>query len=145
MARMEMTLEDLADFAGRIVLELPQEAGERAHVIGLSGPLGAGKTTFVQMLAKELGVTDTVPSPTFTLVRPYKIFHPAFKKLIHVDAYRLSENDTGGIGWSEYENDPENLILVEWPEHLGSEVAKRIPTIRMNLVDETRRVVTHYA
>ncbi|MBX9765016.1 tRNA (adenosine(37)-N6)-threonylcarbamoyltransferase complex ATPase subunit type 1 TsaE [Patescibacteria group bacterium] len=145
MALMEMTLEDLNDFAKRVVAELPQTPGGHAHVIGLSGPLGAGKTTFVQMIAKELGVTDTVPSPTFTLMRPYAITHPAFKRLIHIDAYRLSEKDAGGIDWAGYEKNPENLIIVEWPEHLGEGIADRIPTIRLAVVGEEKRAITHFA
>lgn len=144
MARMEMTLQDLADFARRVVAELPQTAGERAHVIGLSGPLGAGKTTFVQIVARELGVLGTVPSPTFTLVRPYDISHPVFKRLIHIDAYRLLERDAGGIGWEDYHSDPKNIILVEWPENLGAEIASHIPTIRFSVVDEETRGIAHY-
>lgn len=144
MAFMEMTLADLNDFAKRVVLELPKSSTESAHCIGLSGPLGAGKTTFVQMIAKELGVTDTVPSPTFTLVRPYDIAHPVFKRLIHIDAYRLVGNDLHGIGWDEYVANPENLIIIEWPENLG-DVAENIPTIRLGVVSESTRNVTHYA
>jgi tRNA threonylcarbamoyladenosine biosynthesis protein TsaE len=142
---MEMTLQDLNDFAKRVVAELPNSVGDRAHIIGLSGPLGAGKTTFVQMIAKELGVAGTVPSPTFTLVRPYEISHPAFKRLIHADAYRLSGEEVNAIGWNEYAKDPRNLIIVEWPENLGSEIAKNISTIRLDVVDEEKRAVTHYA
>lgn len=142
---MEMTLADLSDFAKRIVGELPTSSAPAAHIIGLAGPLGAGKTTFVQMIAKELGVTDTVPSPTFTLVRPYDIVHPVFKRLIHIDAYRLVGNDLRGIDWDGYAENPENLIIVEWPENLGAEISQNIPTIRLGVVSESTRSVTHYA
>lgn len=145
MRFMEMTLAELNDFAKRVVLELPKSKGTMAHVIGLSGPLGAGKTTFVQMVAKELGVSATVPSPTFTLVRPYEITHSAFKRLIHIDAYRLTDADTRGIGWEEYATNPENVVIVEWPENLGEEVARNIPTIRLDVVSENTRNVAHYA
>ncbi len=145
MLSMEMTLQDLRDFAKRVVAELPQSKITRAHVIGLSGPLGAGKTTFVQMLANELGVTGTVPSPTFTLLRPYEISHPVFKRLIHIDAYRLSEGGASAIDWAHYVADAGNLIIVEWPENLGSEIAKNVPTIHLGVVSEEKRLVTHYA
>lgn len=138
-----MTLAELNDFAKRVVVELPQIKTKTAHLIGLSGPLGAGKTTFVQMIAKELGVTDTVPSPTFTLMRPYDISHPVFKRLIHIDAYRLQGNDPRSIGWAEYVQNPENLIIIEWPENLG-EIAKNIPTIRLSVASEETRSVLHY-
>lgn len=145
MRFMEMTLTELNDFAKRVVLELPKSKGTTAHVIGLSGPLGAGKTTFVQMVAKELGVTATVPSPTFTLVRPYEMTHPIFKRLIHIDAYRLTDADARGIGWEEYTRNPDNLIIVEWPENLGEKTAHNIPTIRLGVISENTRSVAHYA
>lgn len=153
LAMEELTITELRDFAKRVVSELPVTRGSKAHIIGLSGPLGAGKTTFVQFLAQELGVEVTVPSPTYTVVRPYNISHPPFTRLIHIDAYRLSGEDGNGasaegrhaIGWDSYARNPENLILVEWPEHLGKDEAAEIPTIHFSVVNEEKRSLQHYA
>lgn len=116
---VELSLAELALFAKRFVAELPDEPGPRAHVVGLKGELGAGKTTFAQLVAKELGVEESVTSPTFTIVQPYAIDHPPFARLVHVDAYRLSPADPDTIGWASYVRDPSNIILVEWPENLA--------------------------
>lgn len=65
-------------------------AGLRAgDVVVLNGPLGAGKTTFTQGLARGLGVEDRVTSPTFVIARVHEGAGPA---LVHVDAYRLLES-----------------------------------------------------
>src|ERR1700754_3179272 len=74
-------------FAGRLV---PSAQG--ATLVTLTGELGAGKTTFTQSLARALGVTDTVTSPTFVLEKIYSLpdSTQGFTRLVHIDAYRLS-------------------------------------------------------
>ncbi len=141
---MRLSLSELADFAKRYVTELKDVPGEHAHVTGLMGNLGAGKTTFVQLIAKELGVQKTVQSPTFTLLQAYPIQKGRFKKLIHIDAYRLSPGEKDTIGWSDYVNNPENLIFVEWPENLPGGFPKEFPTIGFSVVDEHTRDIAHY-
>jgi len=79
----------------------------------LAGELGAGKTTFVRGLARGLGVTVTVQSPTFTLVRVY----PGRVQLAHVDLYRLEaspELDDLGL----FELLEEGVVAVEWGDRL---------------------------
>jgi tRNA threonylcarbamoyladenosine biosynthesis protein TsaE len=118
MASMIVSRGKLADFAKEFIKKLPHEAGAGAYVAGLSGELGAGKTTFVQHVARELGVIGTVPSPTFVIAQSYDIDHPPFTKLIHIDAYRLAPNDADTFGWGHYLSRPGSLVLVEWPEHI---------------------------
>src|SRR5581483_1012419 len=83
------------------------------EVVGLSGPLGAGKTEFVKGLAKGLDVTDAyVSSPTFILVHP----HEGRLPLYHIDLYRLEkEDDAAGIGLEEY-LEGDGVAAVEWAE-----------------------------
>src|SRR3972149_1991176 len=66
-------------------------SGKVSHVLALKGELGSGKTTFVQGLAKGLGVKKRITSPTFILMREYAISHQplAISYLYHVDLYRL--------------------------------------------------------
>jgi tRNA threonylcarbamoyladenosine biosynthesis protein TsaE len=118
MLVMEVSLAELPDFAKKFVSQLPQKLGNSAYVVGLSGELGAGKTTFVQEVAKTLGVSVPVTSPTFVLVQAYSINHAPFSRLIHIDAYRLSPDEKDTFGWKEYVKNPANLILAEWPERL---------------------------
>lgn len=93
------------------------------EIIGLVGDLGAGKTTFVQMLAKALGVKEAVKSPTFILMQ---VFHtgPAAKErgiaqLCHVDAYRLKDRtELEAIGFDEYAGEASTLTVVEWADRI---------------------------
>ena len=64
-------------------------------IIGLSGPLGAGKTTFVQYLANELGAESRPKSPTFTLMRTHRLLenNMMITRLVHVDAYRIEREE----------------------------------------------------
>lgn len=108
----------------RFVREL--SPGARATVVALSGDLGAGKTTFVQAIAKELGIEEPVNSPTFVIEKVYSIQGStlnAFKCLVHIDAYRLnSAQEISVLGWPQLVADPGNLIFVEWPEHVSGAV-----------------------
>lgn len=95
---------------------------EHATLITLSGELGAGKTTFTQALARALGVTDTVTSPTFVLEKIYELPEDAtFKRLVHIDAYRLtSGDDLGPLAFESLYSDPHTILVLEWPERVSS-------------------------
>lgn len=143
---MELSLLDLEKYARDFVARLPARKESGALVFGLTGELGAGKTTFVQAVARALGVKEPVTSPTFVIAQRYATTHPVFKKLVHMDAYRLRGEMGDTIGFSEYTHDPESLVLVEWPENLPS--AARFPmdapTIMFETIDErTRRITEH--
>lgn len=86
-------------------------------VIGLAGPLGAGKTTLARALIHALGEDGEVPSPSFALVQPYD--PPGLGcPLVHVDLYRLEErDDLTELGLEEWRAD--GVLLIEWPERLG--------------------------
>ena len=89
-------------------------ASDEAVVAGLSGHLGAGKTAFTKAVAKELGVTETVTSPTFVLMKIYETTNPRWPKLIHIDAYRLERpEELAALQWESIADDKNNLILVE--------------------------------
>jgi tRNA threonylcarbamoyladenosine biosynthesis protein TsaE len=93
-------------------------------VIGLVGDLGAGKTTFMQAIAKHLGVKDKVRSPTFVIMKKYPLKNKKYNFLFHLDAYRLKdEQELLLLGWEEIINDKKNLVFIEWPEN----VSKIIP------------------
>ena len=94
--------------------------------VALTGELGAGKTTLVQGIARGLGVTDQVVSPTFTLVREY---HGTDLEVAHVDVYRLDRvQDVMDLGLDEL-GDGEALLLVEW----GDAVEALLPTDHLTI------------
>ena len=85
------------------------------EIVCLEGDLGAGKTTFTRYLAAALGAKGAVSSPTFCIVQEH-----ADAKLVHMDLYRLSdEDDVLAIGWEDY-LDRGFTIIIEWPERAGS-------------------------
>lgn len=94
-----------------------------AFVAGLSGHLGAGKTAFVKAIAEGLGVKEVVTSPTFVVMKIYEVDmaeNAAFKRLIHIDAYRLERReDLEALRFEEIVADPHNLVMIEWPENVG--------------------------
>jgi tRNA threonylcarbamoyladenosine biosynthesis protein TsaE len=87
--------------------------GEHA-VIAFSGEMGAGKTTFIQALCRNLGIKVEVNSPTFSLVNEY--FTPVGDSIFHFDLYRIETPDElFDIGYEEYFYSG-SLCLIEWPE-----------------------------
>ena len=82
-----------------------------AAVIGLAGPPGSGKTSFVQGLARGLGVRGAVRSPTFTLIHE----HGGPVPLSHVDLYRLEASDLEGLGLEEI-LDAGGVVAIEWAD-----------------------------
>ena len=92
------------------------------RVLGLTGPLGAGKTVLTQGIAAGLGLdAREVTSPSFALCR----VHPGKTPLVHIDLYRLAgEADAQDAGLLEWIDDPrEALVVVEWFERLGRDAA----------------------
>jgi tRNA threonylcarbamoyladenosine biosynthesis protein TsaE len=120
---------------------------QRGWVIGLSGGLGAGKTILAAGLARGLGVTARVQSPTFALVNEYR---DGRLPLFHLDLYRLaSRNDIFGAGLELYLTRPSGVTVVEWIERWledGSWPAARGGRFRrvvINSPGETEREIVY--
>ena len=115
---MKVALNELGGVVKEVLHTLSQSS-EYAVIIALQGDLGADKTTFTQALAQELGVTDTVQSPTYVLMKSYPINFGRFSKLIHIDAYRLNNaKEFEALKPEEFLSDPHNLVCIEWPERV---------------------------
>jgi tRNA threonylcarbamoyladenosine biosynthesis protein TsaE len=110
-------------------VSLKYKDSDKALVVGLSGHLGAGKTAFVKAVAKILGVSESVTSPTFVLMKFYKT-NSAFDKwqnLVHLDLYRLEKKEElKALDLPKVINNKNNLIMIEWPENVGLEVDEQI-------------------
>ncbi len=135
--------EETLEVAKKFLAKISKNKKNKATVVGLFGDLGSSKTTFTQNLAKVLGVTETVTSPTFVLEKIYLLNgKKKFKKLIHIDAYRLeSGKELLSLGFVEIAKDPENLILVEWPERVMDILSKDLVKIKFNFIDEFKREI----
>jgi len=119
--------------------------GASATVVALAGDLGAGKTTLTQAIARALGVQETVISPTFVIMKSYAAKIPAgFSQLVHLDAYRLeSSSELERLGWAELLADPENLIIIEWPEKVPEAIPKHGHQVALSHVDEETRHIMY--
>ena len=108
-------------------------------IVTLTGPLGAGKTTLVQAIARGLGVTVPATSPTYTYVHRY-----AGRRgpVYHLDCYRLRHPDEAAdLDWEGIQREGD-AALIEWPEKAGPYVPA--PTVRIDLgyaTDPDRRTL----
>jgi tRNA threonylcarbamoyladenosine biosynthesis protein TsaE len=114
-------------------------------VIGLAGDLGAGKTQFVIGLARGLGVTVRVQSPTFALVHEYR---DGRLPLIHIDLYRLDTTEQiMGAGLHEYLDSPDGVVVVEWcdrwPPFRSTPAPSHFRRIQIAHTDESTRQLTY--
>ncbi len=108
----DYALADLPRLGGAVAAML--RAGD---VVGLSGDLGAGKTTLARAVLTALGLAGEAPSPSFAIVQPYDDGALTLP-MIHVDLYRLDgPQDMAELGLDDYRADC--AMLVEWPERAG--------------------------
>ena len=114
--------EQTQDVAALMVREL-RSGAPRPLVIGMLGDLGSGKTTFIQGFAAALGIGRRLLSPTFLIMRSYRLPHAVagYERLFHLDAYRLRRRDeTEVLGLSDILHDPKNIIFIEWAGNIKS-------------------------
>lgn len=130
---VELTLPDVMatkEFAARFAPLL-----KRGDVVALDGPLGAGKTELCRAIIHALGVTDEVPSPTFTLVQTYEPEDQAAPVIWHMDMYRLERpEDAFELGLEEAFASAASLI--EWPAKLGNYLPPGFLTFRLEIADD---------
>lgn len=143
MVKEIISVDALQDFAREFLSQLNGH-DNRATVVGLSGELGSGKTAFVQQVAKTLGITEQVISPTFIIMKVYPLptTHYPLERLVHIDAYRLeSGKELTTLGFEELANDPHNLIMIEWPERVREVLPDDMVALSFEHVDETTREI----
>lgn len=153
------SIPELETYAKGVLESLSGLPHEGAVVLALAGDLGAGKTAFVKVLAKELGITEHITSPTFVIMKTYEINPVArnqkpestdpgatgfgFRVLTHIDAYRLeSAHELEVLGWKELLADPDALIAIEWPEKVPGAIPQNAHHFVFEHVDETTRKIT---
>lgn len=137
--------EETQALARTLVEALAARPGMRGTgtIVALQGNLGAGKTVFVKGVAHALGSMEEVTSPTFVIEKIYDLPAGApWKRLIHIDAYRLTgEDELATIGWGDIATDPNNLVMIEWPEQVGLGVPERAAWLEFVHGDERTRTI----
>ena len=109
---MEITIQSL-EHIGEAARQFVEQMGTN-DIIAFYGKMGAGKTTFIKALCQQLGVTDTVTSPTFAIVNEYLDGNQ--HTIYHFDFYRIRRpEEVLDIGFEDYTSSG-NLCLIEWPE-----------------------------
>jgi tRNA threonylcarbamoyladenosine biosynthesis protein TsaE len=106
------SLDELDDVAKALL-----EQAKVVKTIAFSGDLGAGKTTIISALLKQLGVDGFSGSPTFSLINEYITSNN--EVIYHFDFYRIKDpNEAMDIGWDEYLENENAWIFIEWPERI---------------------------
>lgn len=135
---------ELLDFGENFLKEtLAPLTSRQATICAMSGDLGAGKTTFVQKLAAILGVKESVVSPTFVIQKTYQTNDDRFKKLVHIDAYRLeADSELEILGFSKALQMSNTLICIEWAEKVSQLLPKdNIFWLDFTLTEDEARTV----
>jgi len=113
------------------------------RIFGLEGDLGGGKTTFLQGFAKGLGIKEKILSPTFVLMRRFQILNSKFKNLYHIDCYRISKTkEILGLGFKKIISSSQNIVAVEWADHIRKIMPKKTIWLNFELVDKKKRKIT---
>lgn len=139
-------LSELHDFAADLAAGITPNK-DKATVIGLVGPLGAGKTAFVQELLSVYGVDGPVTSPTYTIETVYQLPDSPFARAYHLDAYRLEgAEDLEVLDFTDRLADPANLILIEWAARVSDLLPRNTFYIDISFSEdaESRVIKTFY-
>lgn len=140
-------LGELEKFASELLREIlsKKQPENKATIIALTGDLGAGKTAFVQLIAKELGITEIITSPTFSIMKLYAIVADNnFAKLVHMDAYRIEDiSELRPLRFEEIINDKNNLICIEWPEKIQNVLPNNILNVSIKILPDESRLITY--
>lgn len=123
----------------------PHGENNSAVVFGLQGNLGGGKTTFLQGFAKGLGIKEKILSPTFVILKHFKIpiyniQNTTYTDFYHIDCYRLkNEKDILELDFKEIIFNPKNIVAVEWPEKIKKALPKNTGFISFKFIDKNTR------
>lgn len=128
-------LKTLDIVANKLISQFPDH-----RIFAFSGKMGAGKTTFIQSVCKELGSNDTVTSPTFALINEYKTNGQL--TIFHFDFYRIKDiEEAFDLGYEDYLFSG-NYCLIEWPEMIESLLPDNIVKVKIEVGDNGARNIS---
>lgn len=147
MAVMETSIiseeSELVSVAQTVIEHARTRTRTGAVVVALYGDLGAGKTAFVKALARTLGITEEVTSPTFVLMKLYALPEASpFAQLVHIDAYRVETHDEMRVlHFEELLQKEDTIICIEWADKIEALLPEDAVRMRMAIKD-AKRVIT---
>lgn len=128
--------DQLPQAAKQLLANFPNE-----KIFAFHGDLGAGKTTFIKVLCEQLGVSDTMSSPSFSLVNEYRSAQN--QPIYHFDLYRLkSPQEAFDIGMEEYLYSG-NYCFVEWPERAEEILPDNTIHVTIREIDGAREIIAN--
>ena len=142
----------LGKIVAKKVLKIKRK--RRAQVLGLEGNLGGGKTTFLQGFAKGLGIKEKLLSPTFVILKRFKIkdLTPhqklrfgtghGFKNFYHVDCYRIEKpEEILALGFKEIISNPQNIVAVEWADRIQKIMPENTIRVVFEFINKNERKI----
>lgn len=112
--------KDTEKIAQKLAKNLPD------RIFALVGDLGSGKTTFTQAFLRALGVKEKITSPTFLIIKNYELRISNYKRVYHIDCYRLNnEKELLNLGFTKILADPKNIVLIEWADKVKDLLPKK--------------------
>ena len=132
------SLEEI-DKVAREFIQYISESDLQSNIFAFYGKMGAGKTTFIKAICKALGVTDTVNSPTFTIINEYRSAKGF--PIYHFDFYRINRlQEAYDIGVEEYFSG-DGLCLIEWPEKIAEILPEDVINVTITASEDLSRTV----
>ncbi len=138
-------ITDWEVLATSLIKSLIARPVNQAVVIALVGDLGAGKTTFTQILGRLLGVSEKINSPTFNIMKIHALPESVgnFTSLVHLDVYRFeSETELTPLNFATYLKAPEHLVVIEWADKIAKALPLNTITLKFTHLDNEERQVT---
>jgi tRNA threonylcarbamoyladenosine biosynthesis protein TsaE len=120
-------------------------SGKKALVLGLKGDLGGGKTTFLQGFARGLKVKEKVLSPTFVIMRRFKIpkNKSCFSDFYHMDSYRIKKpKEIQELGFKKIVSSSNNIVAIEWADKISKALPEKTIWIDFDFIDKNKRKIT---
>lgn len=125
---------------------LKNKKQKKAFVLGLEGDLGGGKTTFLQGFAKGLGIKEKILSPTFVLMKRFKIYFKSigntYVNFYHIDCYRIKKpKEILDLGFKKIISNPNNIVAVEWSDRIKEILPKNNLILKFEFVNKIKRKI----
>jgi len=123
--------------------ELQKTISKKTLILGLIGDLGGGKTTFLQGFTKSLGIKEKILSPTFIILRKFKVKSSKFKVFYHIDCYRIEKpKEILNLGFKEIISNPQNIVAIEWADRIKKILPKGSIILKFEFLDKNKRKIT---
>ena len=144
LTKNQCQTKNLGKYLARTILKNPSK--ENAFILGLVGELGGGKTTFLQGFAKGLNVKEKILSPTFVIIKKYKIKETYYSNLYHIDCYRIKQpKELLELGFKKIVSDRQNIIAIEWADKIKRILPNDTSIITFKFINKNKRRIVFSA